>query len=130
MTRRRHDEDDLHMAVAQFLDLALPEDACWTTVEHGGKRGKREAGRLKAKGVRPGWPDIEIMWQRRAHFIELKAPKGLLSDNQIDTHLALKQAGALIATCRCVEEVEGTLRGWGLPLRATTGGARGQGEAA
>ena len=126
MTHRAHPEDDLHMAVAQFLDLALPKDACWTTVEHGGKRGKREAGRLKAKGVKPGWPDIEIIWHGRAYFIELKAPKGLLSDNQITTHLALKQAGALIATLRSVEEVEGTLRGWSIPLRATTG----QGKAA
>ena len=121
MTRRKHLEDDMHMTVAQFLDVALPPDAAWTTVEHGGKRTKTEAGKLKAKGVRPGWPDIEIIWLARAHFIELKAPSGRLSVSQKDCHAALYKAGALVAMCQSIEEVEGTLRGWGFALRATTG---------
>ena len=130
MTRRKHLEDDLHLAVAQFLNVALPKDSAWTTVEQGGKRDTLEAGRLKAKGVMAGWPDLEVVWRGRIHCIELKSPKGVLSDDQITMHLALKRAGALIAICRSVEAVEGTLRGWGLPLKATTGTTRGQGEAA
>lgn len=129
MTRRANPEDDLHMATAQFLDLALPEDACWTTVEHGGKRGKREAGRLKAKGVKPGWPDILIIWRGRAFTIELKAPNGRLSESQKIRQPMIRQAGAPVAICRRIEEVEGTLHGWGLRLKATTG-ARPQGAAA
>ena len=125
MTRRKHDEDDLHKAVADFLgiekNLALPEDAVWTTVEHGGTRGKREAGRLKAKGLRPGWPDIQIVWRGRAYFVELKAFGKYLSPAQKKTHGALLKAGVPVATCRRIEEVEGTLRGWGIPLKATTG---------
>ncbi len=120
--RRKHPEDDLHMAVAQFLDLALPEDACWTTVEHGGKRGKAEAARLKAKGLRAGWPDILIIYRGRSITIELKAPAGVLSPKQKALHTRLTLAGALVYTARCIEEVEGFL-GVIMPLRATTGQA-------
>ncbi len=130
MIHRAHPEDDLHMAVAQFLDLALPHDAAWTTVEHGGKRSKRESGRLKAKGVKPGWPDILIVYGQRAYTIELKAPGGRLNKNQKIRHPIIRNAGVPVAVCRRIEEVEGTLRGWGLPLKATTGVPRGQGEAA
>ncbi len=128
MTRRAHPEDDLHMAVAQFLDLALPEDACWTTVEHGGKRGKREAGRLKAKGVKAGWPDVQVVYRGRLVVIELKAPGKGPSKVQKEMHKQLTLAGALVyPAATCIEHVEGFLRAI-MPLRASTG-ARRQGEA-
>lgn len=119
MTRRNHPEDALHMAAAQFLDLALPEDACWTTVEHGGYRTKAERGKLKAKGLKPGWPDVQIVWQGLMICIELKTPGGTLSKAQRDLHPRLMAAGALVYTAKQVEEVEGFLRGCGVPLRAS-----------
>ncbi len=121
MTRRLHTEDDLHMAVARYLDLALPEDAVWTTVEHGGKRGKREAGRLKAKGLTPGWPDIIIIYRGSPICIELKSAKGVLSPAQKALHPRLMLAGAWVYTATSIEELEGFLSSIGVPLRATTG---------
>lgn len=109
------------MAVAAYLDLALPEDAAWTTVEHGGKRGKREAGRLKAKGIKAGWPDIIVIHQGRVAAIELKGPNGRLNPRQEAMHERLMLAGAPVYTATRLEEVEGFLRGCGVPLRATTG---------
>ena len=120
MTRRNHPEDALHMAVAQYLDLALPKDAAWTTVEHGGKRTKAEAGKLKTKGVKPGWPDIIIFWRWEAIAIELKSEKGRLSPVQKKMHERLRIAGVHVYTAKCIEEVEGFLRAH-MHLRATTG---------
>ncbi len=123
MTRRKHPEDSLHIAVAQFLDAALPHDACWTTVEHGGKRTKAEAGKLKAKGLKPGWPDVQIVYRQRLICFELKASGGTLSPEQKVMHARLSLAGALVypGAVTCVEQVEGFLRGACVPLRATTG---------
>ena len=123
MTRRNRPEDALHITVAQFLDLALPKDACWTTVEHGGKRTKTEAGKLKAKGVKAGWPDVQIVYCQRLILFELKAPGGTLSPAQKLIHAQLSLAGALVypGACTRIEEVEGFLRGAGVPLRASTG---------
>ena len=126
---RQHPEDDFHVTVAQFLDLALPEDACWTTVEHGGQRGKAEAGRLKAKGLKPGWPDIQIVYRGRSINIELKAKGGTLSKAQKAMHARLTRAGAFPFTVMDLPALEGYLRGHDIPLRASTG-ARQPREAA
>ena len=125
MIRRQHPEDDFHVTVAQYLgverNVALPDDAVWTTIEPGGKRGKREAGRLKAKGLKPGLPDIIVIYRGQLICFELKAPGGALSKAQKAMHAQLVEAGALIHTVKRVEEAEGFLRGAGVPLKATTG---------
>ncbi len=123
MTRRKHDEDDLHITVAQYLDLALPKNAVWTTVEHGGKRTKREAGLLKAKGLKRGWPDVQVVYGGRLICFELKAPGGTRSPAQKVMHAQLRFAGALVypGVVTILDQVEGFLRGAGVPLKATTG---------
>lgn len=121
MTRRKHPEDAFHKTVAQYLDWALPRDAVWTTVEHGGKRTKTEGGKLKAKGLKPGWPDVQIVYRGRLICIELKAPGGTLSDVQEAMHKRLTLAGAYVYTATDMAAVEGYLRGHDVPLRATTG---------
>ena len=126
MTHRNRPEEALQRAVASYLDLALPDDVVWHHSPNGGARSKAEGGVFKAMGTRPGWPDIEIISRGfaghgRAYFIELKAPNGRLSPNQKTCHAVLQKTGAPVAVCQRVEEVEGTLRGWGFDLRATTG---------
>lgn len=111
-------EATLHAAVAQYLNLALPADAIWHHSPNEGKRGWRAQAAIKREGVRAGWPDIEIVWQGRVYFIELKAPKRNLSPAQKALHPRLRAAGALVMTCRTPEEVETILSLWGVPLRA------------
>lgn len=112
-------EELLHRSVAAFLDLALPDNAPYTTIGHGGG-GKVRGGRLKAMGLKPGWPDIAIIFTGRPIFIELKGPKGKLSDAQITMDLRLNGAGAVTAICRSLEEVEDFLIVCGIPLKAST----------
>ena len=122
MARRNRPEDALHIAIAQFLDVGLPRDACWTTVEHGGKRTKAEAGKLKAKGLKRGWPDIQIIYRGRVILFELKAPGGTRSPEQKLMHARLSFAGALVypGAVTQLEQVEGFLRTI-MPLKASTG---------
>ncbi len=116
---RRHLEDNFHMAVAAYLDLALPEDAVWTTIPAGGG-GKVRGARLKAMGYKAGWPDLQVVYRGQVICIELKSAKGRLSDAQRAMHKRLMLAGALVYTATRIEEVEGFLRA-SVPLRATTG---------
>ncbi len=120
MTRRKHDEDDLHITVAQYLDLALPERAVWTTIPAGGG-GKVRGARLKAMGYKAGFPDIQIFYEGRVICLELKSKKGRLSPAQKAMHEQLTSAGVLVFTARSVPEVEGFLRGCCVQLKATTG---------
>ncbi len=123
MTRRKHprkhDEDDFHMAVASYLDLALPKDAVWTTIPAGGG-GTARGARLKRMGYKAGFPDLQIFYRGRVICIELKSKKGQLSNVQKAMHDQLTLAGALVYTARRIEEVEGFLRAF-VPLQATTG---------
>ena len=117
-------ETQLHNAVTEYLDLALPESAAWTTVAHGLRLTIGQAMKAKRAGTKPGWPDIIILFGSRAHFIELKRPrakgarKGRTSSDQDVAHEAIRKAGSTVALCHSISQVEGTLRAWGIPLRA------------
>ena len=140
MTRRRaNPEDVLHRAVAdylrgvkyrdKFVGGALPADAAWTTIPAGGG-GKIRGAKLKAQGYHKGWPDLEILYGGRSHYIELKTAGKYPDPAQRQCHMKLREAGARVAICRSVPEVEGVLVGWGIPLRTSAHwpvvGARGR----
>ena len=120
MTRRQHPEEDLARTVAAYLDLALPEDACWTTIPAGGG-GRVRGAKLKAVGYKPGWPDLQIVYRGQLICIELKAKYRSLSPEQEAMHERLRLAGAGVGTAKSVESVEQCLRTFGVPLRASTG---------
>ena len=121
MTRRQHPEEDLARTVAAYLDLALPEDACWTTIPAGGG-GRVRGAKLKGMGYKPGWPDLQIVYRGRLICIELKSAKGCLSKSQKTMHKHLALAGAGIFTAKSVEDVERCLKLSWVPLRASMGG--------
>lgn len=118
MTKRRaHEEDDLQIAVADYLAIALPDrmGVVWFHVPNGGRRNKREAGRLKRMGVKAGVPDFCFI-TRPPFFIELKAEKGRLSEDQKDMIGKLRNAGAQTYICRSIEDVQNVLTGQGVEL--------------
>ncbi len=120
MTRRQHPEDDLHRTVADYLTLAMPPAVPWTTMPAGGG-GRVRGAKLKAMGLQPGWPDLQVCFRGRYIGIELKSEKGRLTSAQKAMHARLRLAEGLVYTATSVEAVEGFLRGCGVPLKATTG---------
>jgi hypothetical protein len=116
--RRRRPEQALQKAVMSFLDVALPTDAYAFAVPNGGARSPVEASIFKGQGVKAGVPDIAIIHRGRYIGIELKASAGKLSDAQETMHTRLVLAGAVVATCRSLDEVAGFL-GMIVPLRAS-----------
>ena len=62
-------EDEVHRAVATYLDLVLSPEATYTTIP-GGHRVM-----TTAPGYRRGFPDILIVWRGQAFCIELKRPE-------------------------------------------------------
>jgi len=112
-------ETDLHIQVAGFLHSTLGPDCLWTSIGHGGfKLPIRVAVRLKAMGIRPGIPDIAFFPRNRpACFIELKMPGKYPEPHQRALHARLKALGCLVAVCRSVDEVEGVLAAWEIPMR-------------
>ena len=115
--KRRADEAKLHKAVAVYLRFCLVEDAFWFHPPNGGKRHDATGGQFAAMGVKAGVPDICLIYRGKTHFIELKIDHTYLSAIQKQVHQQLNRAGARVATCRSLPEVESALDAWGIPLR-------------
>ena len=106
-------EDDLQRDVASFLDFALPPGCVFHHSPNEGKRHVHFINRLKNMGTKYGWPDLEIFCpantclsnQNTAIFIELKAKKGRLTENQKCMRDQIIAAGFPWKMCKSVEDV-------------------------
>ena len=122
MSRRNNPEEQLQRTIVEWLRWTKP-NCVWFFVNNGARLSKAQAGIAKAMGVLPGVADLVfVLSGGRVGFIELKAPKGLLTDKQIQFGLDVVALGAFYQTARSIEEVQGTLRTWGV----TFGQARGR----
>lgn len=110
-------EQILHQAVAKYLDLALPADSWWTTIPLGGG-GQVRGAFLKSMGAKKGTPDILVVYRGKAHWIELKAPRGRSSVAQVETMNALINADCHYSIAYSLFEVAGLLLMWKIPSRA------------
>ena len=122
MTRKRP-EQALQIAVARYLGLALRAPTYWTAVDAGaGKMTAASAGLRKARGVKPGFPDIIVLHPLGLNTlvvgIELKAGKGKLSPAQLGTCEVFWAVSARYVECRSIGEVDAALRRAGVPVHA------------
>ena len=117
---RRHDEEDFQRAVIQYLRWSLPPDATAMAIPNGGLRHSRAAARLAGQGVVAGAPDLLVVYRGKALFLELKTPRGRLSEIQRQFHKKLHFCGAEVMLCTSLVEIEAALREIGVPLAART----------
>ena len=117
--RRARPEQALQQAVVKFLTLALDPAVIWfhPANEQAGELARKIG---KGMGVKPGTPDLIFLWYEGHAAIELKVPGKDLSVAQSNWRDAYEKTGGLYAVCRSVEQVEGIMRVWKLPLRGTT----------
>lgn len=109
-------EEQLHRSVADFLRVALPDDAFATSVQPGGSSLALNAKR-KALGVVAGVPDFLVWFEGYSIGIELKTATGRVSAAQKDTIARMHRAGVAVDICRSLDEVETALRIFGIPLK-------------
>lgn len=118
-------EDAFHLAVAELLDWVLRMPTFWTTFPAGyGKLGKGMAGKLKAKGLKAGMPDILIFHPVPPHInnshvvgLELKAGRNTTSSAQRNTHQLLWAAGVKVYTIRNLNDVLAALLAENIPFK-------------
>lgn len=74
---------------------------------NGGKRSKGEAGKMKAMGVKPGYPDLTIPVRNRfwtGLAVEMKSSTGQLTMDQKKWLVTLSESGWLTVVARSLEE--------------------------
>jgi hypothetical protein len=104
--------------IAKFLDLALPAEAFWTSIDMGPARSKAVGGMRKARGLKAGVPDMVIVYQRTTLWIECKTARGTLSNAQKRVRFALLANGHHYAQARSLEDVIKACAAASIPLRA------------
>lgn len=128
---RANPEHKLQVDVVRYLTYVLPEGALFTASLAGVHLGAMQRDKASAAGLHAGWPDLQLVWDGRLMFIELKKPLTAvprdprrlgtlddpgLSDDQRDVLSALPVGSW--AVCRSVEEVEKALAYWCVPTRS------------
>lgn len=96
-------EDQIQAALFEYLGKAFPSSARWFMhPPNGGQRNVIVAAQLKRAGVRRGVPDLWFP-QRRGGFcglaMELKAPKGRVTPEQVEWLEMLAEEGWLTSVC-------------------------------
>ncbi len=107
-------ESTIQQTIVRHLKLRGASGVVWFHPANGGARSKAEAGRFRAEGVVAGVPDLVLLANGRAYFLELKADKGRLSPAQRDVQEQLTAAGGTVATAYGLDAALAQLTAWGL----------------
>ena len=66
-------------------------------------------------GLHPGIPDLLLVLPHGASaWLEFKAPKGIVSPAQRDTHARLEAMGHRVAVVRSIDQLRAVLAEWGI----------------
>jgi hypothetical protein len=120
-------ENQIHIAIANYLNLVIKRPSRWTTIEVSNQAQGRAAMirqmQLKRKGVTTGFPDIMIIerdtdscgnWITSLIFLEVKVPSGKLTEKQEVLHQELREDGHHVSVVYSVNDVEIILKELGV----------------
>ncbi len=123
-SRVRPLETVLHKQVAELLRQHCLPSWRWTHIASGELRDIRVATKLKAMGVRRGWPDLILLAPGgKAHGLELKREGEDLTNDQEDFQMWAIRTGATYCVARSIKEVHIILDAWGCCRTRLFGGA-------
>jgi hypothetical protein len=111
----RDAEHLVQKAICQYLDL---RGVLYFSVPNGGQRNKIVAAKLKAEGAKAGIPDLCIIHEGQAFFLEVKRPasgsskKGYLSPVQKEMIERIEQAGGEVKVVYSVADVIEAMIDW------------------
>ena len=107
-------EQQIQRAIVQHLRQRSAPGVVFIHVPNGGKRKPIEAAIFKGLGVRRGASDLLLWHAGRSYALELKAPCGRPTDEQIKFLDDMDKAGVLTAIVMGLNAALHTLEGWGL----------------
>lgn len=134
---RSSEERSLQITSKTWFDWALPDVLAIHVPNEAFFGEDRQAAiiqmsLLKKQGFMPGVADWLLFWQQRDYTpdpllyipyhgaIELKIGSGQLSESQIKFRDKWKATGGLHAVCRSMNEIETTVKSWGLQPKYKT----------
>jgi hypothetical protein len=113
----KHPWDEFHRQKKAMSDLEhlAPRIIAWA-VPSGGKRSQWQAMRARGEGMRPGVPDLTLIWPGGCAFVEFKSGTGAPDMNQKEMLNRLHRAGHHCGVFRTSGALLEKLKEWGAPL--------------
>lgn len=118
MPKRQNIEESSQIALMRWAALNehnFPELKFLHASPNGGLRHLSVARKMKATGTKAGFPDLVLPVKRGRYsglFIEMKAPKGRMSDAQKEWADFLLKQDFYFACCHGWDEAAGVLRSY------------------
>lgn len=114
---RSREEMTLQIAVVTFLRTVLPH-ALVFSIPNEGRRSRLLGHAMKRMGLHPGAPDLIVMLPGRTVVgMELKGPKGKVTEAQEAFHEHWRSLGYPMAVVRSIEDARLTLQALGIQTR-------------
>jgi hypothetical protein len=115
--RRRYEESDNQRALIRWFGYAhrglhVPDCRLLFSIPNGAVRPGVGAGILVAEGVRSGIPDLFLAVPQRGFgglFIEMKAAKGVVQEEQKEMHSQLVAQKYAVMVCLSFEEARAAI---------------------
>lgn len=96
-------EYEIQKAVVQFLEL---KKCKYTSIPNSTyTRSWSQKMKNKQSGLRAGLPDLFVIYNNHAFFIEMKTPKGIISDYQAEWIREINKTEIKAYVCRSVDDV-------------------------
>jgi hypothetical protein len=111
--KRQRTEHKFQCEVMDYLTAFGRRELFWTAIPNGELRHPNVAKRLKDEGVKPGVADICFLLEfGQSAWLELKAPRGRLSDEQIGFGKRALELGHFWACARTMDEAIAVFKAW------------------
>ena len=94
----KHIEHNIQKSCIDYFRMQYPKLLIFH-VPNERKQSVIQGARLKSIGATAGIPDLVIVGMDNIFFVELKAPKGKLTDSQKTIHANLLSLGHMVYTC-------------------------------
>lgn len=122
MKRRSYPEEDIQRAVVSHLRLCAASGVVWwhtpSGAKFGGKKSSRgvplQAIRLKEAGWKAGVSDILAFHKGKFYALELKAPGGRPTKEQLGFLSEVAREGGYVCVAEGIDRALAALEAWGL----------------
>jgi len=111
-------EAALQRAIVQYLDAVLLPSYRAFAIPNAAPRTRTGHASNAVAGLRKGVPDLAIVGGSKVYFIEVKTPRGVLSDEQSEFGVwCVTKAFVGWACCRSLDDVKTALAHWNIETR-------------
>ena len=110
-------ESAIQHAIVEWLNAVLRKGYRCFAIPNGARRTNGGRAANAVPGLTPGVPDLAIVGRGHIWFVEVKGPRGVVSDAQEEFLAWCVTTGTPYCIAKSVDDVRFALNHWNVPTR-------------